>query len=167
MHVEVEDTVPWYKQFWPWMLMALPGTAVVAGLYTYSLAAASSSGLVVDEYYKEGKAINRSLERGQKAAAMGLHANLALNGESVRLLLDNADVQSEQTLVLKLLHATMPDRDQTVMLTHAGQGMWTGKIASLSPGKWYVHLLPVDESWRLEGALPKADATVLELQPAL
>lgn len=167
MYVAVEDTKPWYKQFWPWALMVMPATAVVAGLYTYSLAASGSSGLVVDDYYNAGKAINRSLERGQKAAALGLHANLALNGQSVRVLLDNAAVQSQQQLTLKLLHATFPNHDQSVMLSNAGGGMWTGQIQALSAGKWYVHLLPLDESWRLEGVAPTAAATTLDLQPAL
>lgn len=167
MHVQVEDTKPWYKQFWPWALMVMPATAVVAGLYTYSLAASGSSGLVVDDYYNEGKAINRSLERGQKAATMGLQANLMFNGEAVRLLLDNSQVQPQQALVLKLLHATMPNRDQSITLVNSGSGVWSGKIQSLSAGKWYVHLMPVDESWRLEGTLPNTDADAVNLQPAL
>ena len=167
MYVAVEDTKPWYKQFWPWALMVMPATAVVAGLYTYSLAASGSSGLVVDDYYKAGKAINRSMEKSHKAAALGLHANLALSDSSVRLLLDNAAVQSEQTLTLSLYHATLPGRDQTVTLTNSGVGMWSGKIQPLSAGKWFAHLLPIDQSWRLEGVIPTIDTMTLELHPAL
>lgn len=167
MHASVEDTKPWYRQFWPWALMVMPMTAVVAGLYTYSLAASGSSGLVVDDYYKAGKAINRSLEKGHKAAALGLQGKLALDGQSVRLTLDMAEVQSQQQLVLKLFHATFADRDQSVLLSKAGAGEWTGQIHALSAGKWYAHLLPLDESWRLEGTLPSADTGSLDLQPAL
>lgn len=169
MHVQVEDTKPWYKQFWPWALMVMPATAVVAGLYTYALAASTSSGLVVDDYYKAGKAINRSLEKGQKAAAMGLQGKLTLDGDgqSVHLALDNAEIQSQQQLVLKLYHATFADRDQSVILSKAGSGQWDGRIHSLSAGKWYVHLLPMDEGWRLEGMLPNTDAIDVKLQPAV
>lgn len=167
MYVSVEDTKPWYKQFWPWALMVMPATAVVAGLYTYSLAASGSGGLVVDDYYKAGKAINRSLERGQKAAAMGLQGKLVLNGQSVHLVLGNAEVESQQQLVLKLFHAAFADRDQEILLSKGGAGEWTGQIHALSAGKWYAHLLPLDESWRLEGTLPSADITNLDLQPAL
>ena len=167
MYVEVEDTKPWYKQFWPWALMVMPATAVVAGLYTYSLAASGSSGLVVDDYYKAGKAINRSMEKSQKAAALGLHANLAVNDSAVRILLDHVAVQPEQTLTLSLYHATIPGRDQTVTLTHSGAGLWSGQIQPLSAGKWFAHLLPVDQSWRLEGVIPTLETVTLELQPAL
>ncbi|EIJ36619.1 FixH family protein [Thiothrix nivea] len=167
MHVQVEDTSPWYKQFWPWALMVMPATAVVAGLYTYSLAASGSSGLVVDDYYNAGKAINRSLAKGQKAAAMGLQGKLTLDGQSVQLALDNADIQAQQQLVLKLYHATFPGRDQSVLLSKAGSGQWSGRIHDLSAGKWYIHLMPMDESWRLQGTLPKVESATLDLQPDL
>lgn len=32
------DTRPWYKQFWPWFVMALPATAVAASLVSVTLA---------------------------------------------------------------------------------------------------------------------------------
>ena len=34
----VEDTVPWYQQFWPWFLILLPASVVVAGLTTLVIA---------------------------------------------------------------------------------------------------------------------------------
>lgn len=162
----VEVIKPWYQQFWPWALIALPATAVVAGLYTYSLAASGSSGLVVDDYYKVGKAINHSLAKGQRAAELGLKANLALVGDSVRLLLDNPAVQNEQQLVLNFYHATMPDRDQSVLLLRGEAGTWDTQIKPLTAGKWYVDLTPMDGSWRLTGVLSNATTPTVALMPA-
>ena len=48
---------PWYRQGWPWFLIALPATAVVAGIATLVIAAKTFDGMVVDDYYKEGQAI--------------------------------------------------------------------------------------------------------------
>ena len=42
--------LPWYKQFWPWFLILLPGTAVVATLYTVVIANQYADDLVVDDY---------------------------------------------------------------------------------------------------------------------
>ncbi|MEQ8516343.1 MAG: FixH family protein, partial [Chromatocurvus sp.] len=43
---------PWYRQFWPWFLIVLPGTVVVASIATLIIAVRGSDDLVVDEYYK-------------------------------------------------------------------------------------------------------------------
>jgi hypothetical protein len=32
------DTKPWYKQFWPWFLIALPGSVVIASMLTIGIA---------------------------------------------------------------------------------------------------------------------------------
>ena len=32
------DTTPWYRQFWPWFLIVLPGSVVVAALTTVYIA---------------------------------------------------------------------------------------------------------------------------------
>jgi hypothetical protein len=83
-------------------------------------------------------------------------------------LLNNAQVESQQQLVLKLSHATIPGHDQSVNLRKTGAGEWSGKLQALpAAGKWYVDLLPMDESWRLEGTMPSAQVTALELKPAL
>ncbi|MFT7320700.1 FixH family protein, partial [Congregibacter sp.] len=33
-----EHEEPWYQQFWPWFLIALPGSVVIAGLSTLYIA---------------------------------------------------------------------------------------------------------------------------------
>lgn len=32
------DSKPWYKQFWPWFLIALPGSVVIASFITIGIA---------------------------------------------------------------------------------------------------------------------------------
>ncbi|MDX2349593.1 MAG: FixH family protein, partial [Porticoccus sp.] len=44
------DTKPWYRQFWPWFLMALPGSVVIAGLTTVYIAFNGADTLVNDNY---------------------------------------------------------------------------------------------------------------------
>ena len=44
---------PWYRQGWPWFLIALPASAVIGGIITIILAVNSPNALVVDDYYKE------------------------------------------------------------------------------------------------------------------
>ena len=46
------DIEPWYKQFWPWFIIALPASVVVASFFTLYLAISNPDHLVVtdDEY---------------------------------------------------------------------------------------------------------------------
>ena len=46
------ENLPWYKQFWPWFIIALPASAVVASFITLWLAISNPDQLVVsdDEY---------------------------------------------------------------------------------------------------------------------
>jgi hypothetical protein len=48
------QNVPWYRQFWPWFIIALPASAVVAGFITLWLAISNPDGMVVsdDEYQR-------------------------------------------------------------------------------------------------------------------
>jgi len=70
------DTKPWYKQFWPWFIIALPASAVIAGITTVFIAFENADSLVVDDYYKEGKAINQRVALLKRARDMGLKAEL-------------------------------------------------------------------------------------------
>ena len=63
--------VPWYKQRWPWLLIAGPAFVIIAGAVTVWLAVVSNDGLVVDDYYKQGLAVNQRLHRDQQASTLG------------------------------------------------------------------------------------------------
>ena len=63
-----DATQPWYREPWPWILMAGPAIVVVAGFATLAIAVKTDDGLVADDYYKQGLAINRVL-RARRAGA--------------------------------------------------------------------------------------------------
>ena len=47
-----EQLIPWYRQFWPWFIIALPAAAVIASFVSLWLAVTHPDPLVVteDEY---------------------------------------------------------------------------------------------------------------------
>ena len=53
---------PWYREPWPWILMAGPAIVVVAGFVTAYLAVTTNDGLVAEDYYRRGIEINRTRE---------------------------------------------------------------------------------------------------------
>lgn len=59
--------VPWYRQFWPWFIIALPASAVVAGFITLWLAITNPDGLVVsDDQYQRVKSELKAQAPSQK-----------------------------------------------------------------------------------------------------
>lgn len=78
---------PWYRHRWPWILMAGPAVVIVAGFITAWLAIISYDGLVEDNYYKVGLAVNQQLKQKQLAADLNLGADLSLSSREARFAL--------------------------------------------------------------------------------
>jgi hypothetical protein len=61
--------LPWYKQFWPWFIIALPAAAVVAGFFTLWLAISNPDHLVIDnkEYQRLNSGLKAEPEEGDES----------------------------------------------------------------------------------------------------
>ncbi len=55
-----EQLIPWYGQFWPWFIIALPAAAVIASFISLWLAISHPDQLVVSE--DEYKQLNSGLK---------------------------------------------------------------------------------------------------------
>jgi len=157
--------VPWYRQGWPWFLMALPATAVVAGIATAIIAIKSNDGLVVGDYYKQGLAIQQTMARGEEAARLGLEADVTLSAEQVRVRLTSSKGATiPEALFLTITHPTRDHMDQSISLVGAS-GEYTAQIQPLQTGRW--HLLLEDESraWRMTGTIHLPTETNVRLLP--
>jgi len=149
------DTLPWYRQFWPWFLILLPGSVVVAAIATLIIAQRGADDLVVDEYYKEGLAINRRLAKLERAAALGLSAELHVAGDGVEVLLSGPADHSE--LHLALSHPLEADNDLEIVLRRGATGAYAARLPRPVSPHWHWHLEPpAPARWRLAGVL---DAT--------
>jgi hypothetical protein len=146
------ENQPWYKDRWPWILMAGPAVVVVAGFITLWLAISSDDGLVSDDYYKQGLTVNQRLQRDHLAGDLGLHADVMKSGLGVRLLLAaDGDAKLPGEINLKLAHPTRAGQDQLVKMTLEGQGFYTGKLVNDVSGRWLVSLEDPLGKWRLQG----------------
>ncbi|MDP3539353.1 MAG: FixH family protein [Azonexus sp.] len=146
------DNQPWYKEPWPWFLMSGPAIVIVAGFITLWLAIDSNDGLVTDDYYKQGLAVNQRLHRDQQAASLGLRADLMRSDLNLRLLI-GADTSSKvpEAIVLKLAHLTRAGQDQAVQMVSEGQGFYSGKMSADVSGRWLVSIEDPAGQWRLQG----------------
>lgn len=146
------DVKPWYKQRWPWLLMIGPIGVVLAGIVTTWLAVVSNDGLVTDDYYKQGLAVNQTLERDHHAGSLGLQADVMRAGQNIRLLIRaNDGVALPASLELKLAHPTRAGQDQTISMQAEAQGFYNGKLSGELAGRWLVSIEDPNGKWRLHG----------------
>jgi hypothetical protein len=164
--ITMAETKHWYAEPWVWLLIALPMSAVIGGMITIYLAVTTSDGLVVDDYYTRGKAINMDLARDEAAGRHGLRARLDFDPANRRILLslESRDNLHPAQVRFSLLHPTRPGNDQVVLLRPAGPDDYVGTLQEMQDGNWYVQLEADD--WRLSGALRTPRDSVVVLAPA-
>lgn len=150
------NQVPWYKSSIVWMLITVPGSAVIMGIIILVLAISSSDGLVADDYYKLGKEINRSLMRDKRANEYSLYAQLYwTNNQTVNIKLQANDTSAYhgREIDLYLRHPTREGFDRHIKLKAiSGDGLYEAKVAkNLKQGRWRVEVST--NIWRLIGRL--------------
>lgn len=154
---------PWYREPWPWLLMAGPAIVIVAGIITAWLAVTSSDGLVTEDYYKQGQAAGETLMRSRHAEAMGLQAGIVLKAEGVRVRLSStAEMPPPPVLLMTLSHPTRAGLDQQSRLQRDGDA-YTGQLKLPASGHWLVLIEDEAKTWRLMGStvLPAAKEAVI------
>ncbi|WP_233575766.1 FixH family protein [Noviherbaspirillum saxi] len=142
---------PWYTHRWPWLLMLGPALVVIAGIHTTWIAFTRQDALVVDDYYKEGKAINQDLRRDRIASDMGLHASLRYDAAAGKLsgsVLGLGESASGR-LSIKLVHSTQPEKDISLLVQPDGGGTFEASLAMLDMARWQVLIESEQRDWRL------------------
>jgi len=170
---------PWYRQFWPWFVIALPAAGVIASVVTLVIAIDHADAPVRDDWYRRGQRINDELALDAAAAARNISALLSVGSDGqVAVELDVAADSGPAQLQLELHHPTDAARDLRVELRGDGRGGFVGTIevcseslpgvaagcetrpgvapALVLDGNWDVSLQPSLADWRLQSrvALP-------------
>ncbi len=145
-HAASTDVVtPWYRQGWPWFLIAVPATAVVGGIVTAVLAVRGFDGPVVADYYKQGLAINDEVVRAQLARELAISAAVELaglaDGDRVRAVLESErPLPPEAALRLRLAHPGRPAEDRVAVLARIDvdpdnrRAVYVGSLQSATAG---------------------------------
>jgi len=135
----------WYREPWPWLLIAGPLAVVIASLASAWLAVRSDDGVIADDYYKQGLQINRRLPFAAPDPARRLGATITVTarGEVLAHIEGLADPPQELRLEL-----SQPGKAHDVVTLRPGpSGEYVGALAHQAPGRWIVTL--ESTAWRL------------------
>jgi hypothetical protein len=136
---------PWTKEPWPWILMAPPAAAVLAGIATIWIAVVTSDGLVAEDYYKQGLGINKVIAREELARKLGITASMQVSAGRIQVRLEGA---APQALFVHLVHRTRAGFDQRLRLARVAD-RYEAELAPLAPGGWRVWIEDPQASWRI------------------
>jgi hypothetical protein len=142
---------PWYTHRWPWLLMLGPASVLVAGAIATWLALGHPDAMVVDDYYKQGKAINQDLRRDRAASALGLSLHLRYLPRQGRLegRLDSFGRPLGAPFTLRLAHPTLPHKDIVLPVQPGPDGEFTARLPALERTHWEVVAEGGLRVWRL------------------
>jgi hypothetical protein len=139
-------SAPWYREPWPWLLMAGPAAVIVAGAATIWIAFASADGLVAEDYYRQGLAINKVLAREDAARRLGISAEVSFQTGVLRVALRG---QNPEALFAHLAHATRAGHDMRLRLAPVREGVYQAELPPLPAGRWRIVIEDPQGTWRI------------------
>ncbi|MFF7708218.1 FixH family protein [Pseudomonas sp. NPDC007930] len=142
----------WYRHRWPWLIFGLMAACIGTTVLMVMISLQRPDGLVNDHYYAAGLGIDRSLEREQRARALGQQAVLTLDALTGQVDLQLRGNSQPTELALNLLSPTQPERDAHLVLHFSGQpGHYLGHLEAAVSGRRFIELLGEQhgQPWRL------------------
>jgi hypothetical protein len=151
MHItpNTAQATPWYTHRWPWFLMLGPASVVVAGSFVTWLALGHPDAMVVDDYYKQGKAINQDLRRDRVASALRLAVQLRYDGGRLQGRIESFGRPLGAPFTIRLAHPTLPQRDLVLPVRPDANGLFSMPLPVLEHTHWQVVVEGKLRDWRL------------------
>ena len=140
----------WHSEPYVWLVISFPVLAILGSMITIWLAVVSDDGLVVDDYYRKGLEINRTLERDKLAIDYGIEAKIEIdqNVEKLSILLDaDENFNYPDNLLINFMHATRKNYDRKIIINKTGDKTYQARLPVLVKGPWYIQI--ESDKWRL------------------
>ena len=140
---------------------------MISGIGMIWLSVVTDDGLVADDYYKQGLAINKSLKRERRASELGVSADFEYDRKLNRVLLafDKGELADyPEVLSFHLEHATRAGSDKQIELMHGLDNQYIGYVKEKMPaGVWHVEL--ATQEWRIGARINLASQKKIQLLP--
>lgn len=148
-----EPFTPWHKEPWVWFIFGLLFVAIGRGGFQVYTAFTHRDSVVVDDYYKYGKAINQDMGRINRANQLNIRADILIDGliGEVRVKV-NGDLENwPEQLGLSFLSPAFADEDEQVNLQRTVSGDYVGQLSRALNGRYYLQLDTQDQKLPEQG----------------
>jgi len=135
-----------------WLMWALPGSAVVAGLTTLAIALHSADRPLPEAYHWEGERLDADFARMHTAATLGVRVILETTGGRCVAHLASSAGDSSALYVL-LTHGSDAGFDRALKLPRIAPGEYAGACAPPPAGRWLVSIDDASGAWSLRDAI--------------
>jgi len=158
----INGAKPWYKQVWPWVLLCFPIFSFLKAAHTIYIMQGANPDLVVDDYYKEGQAINMNLGLYREAALRNLQASVLIAANQAVIHFQENKTLG-QHLTLEFVHNTVAAKDFVVTAERSGESLYVATLPSTLSGKWHLVVSDEHKDWKLRATLMLPAASEIKL----
>lgn len=132
----------WYGYGWVWFVLLIPFSAVLFGIFMIIAATQYPDDTVVDNYYKEGLAINKKFS----TRSSGYSVNVYRSDQELKTMIFDFIPSVKGAVRLNVFHVTNKTKDMSVVLSQDSDGTLVSHDSFLystfmQPGVWYLEFV--------------------------
>jgi hypothetical protein len=164
----------WYQEPWNCLVLGGPLLVVCASIFTAFLAYKGADQVVAEDYYRQGLAINKDIDRDHAAAVRHIAADLRYDGATGIIVLKvQGSGEMPAALSLSLADASGRSENETVRrieLKQGNDGAYRGALAGANGlsalGRDVVYVKIEAQDWRLTQEWREPAFTALQIRAA-
>ncbi len=168
--INPQPSTRWYRQFWPWFVIALLLWGITSSLITLTFAVRNPPEMMTGDYAKLGKALVDTHVRADRAEALGLSGAIELDSQQwvLRLTADQPAALDAQLLLIAQ-HPTDADQDRSMLLIRddsAINAIYRAEAQRI-PVRGRLIVSNVSQDWWISSTYQRQanEALLIELRP--
>lgn len=160
--LRTEEITPAYREPWFWMVVSplILVVAVCSVLITYAYTGKDDR--VVDDYYQQGRLINKQFESEKKAAELGIRGVLNFDFTAAEVVAKVESLEPLKEFNLLFSHPSYARNDHSITLEQYAPNHYRAELDQKYMGRWYLILTSESESGDIWRVATEADFNGLE-----
>jgi hypothetical protein len=142
-----------YKEPWFWAVMGPLLVVIMVSLSMAGVAIWGADDRVTDDYFKEGRMINKHFAAEALAMSLAVRGSLEFDFTTAEVFAQVEAKKLPAELELTLSHPSAAAQDMTLVMQRVGEGRYRADLPTLNQGRWYLiignHQASADDRWQV------------------